>query len=495
MHRLRGLMLATMMAALVVANCGLAVADPPTPPTITITSPVEGQHYELNAAIGGVFVCDAGSSTVTSCVADGPVDTTTPGPHTFTVTATDAAGPHTKTVTYVVDPDTTQPTITITSPVDGQHYTLGSAINAAYSCDDTGGSLIDTCIATTPIDTTVGTHPYTVTATDHASNTATKTIHYTVDPDTTQPTITITSPVDGQHYALGSAINAAYTCDDTGGSLIDTCIATTAIDTTVGTHAYTVTASDHASNTATKTIHYTVDPDTTPPTVTITSPVDGQHYPFGTAIAGSYSCDDTGGSNIATCVATTAIDLSVGTHVFSVTATDGAGTATTKSVTYIVDAQAGDGDTSTGTGATAGGGTSSTGGGTSSGATASTGGGGAGGDTTTGDKGDGSATTTLASTPRVVAPTSASTTALTRGVTLSLSGLKPRSSVVLQVRRGLRTILVVKTTANAAGKAKLKIKLSRTQLRTLKGKTLTLRYTTTAANGKKKVVTKKLKVR
>jgi hypothetical protein len=41
---------------------------------------------------------------------------------------------------------------------------------------------------------------------------------------------------------------------------------------------------------------------------------------------------------------------------------------------------------------------------------------------------------------------------------------------------------------------RFKIRLSRAQLRTLRGRTLTLRFSTIAANGKPKVVTKKLKV-
>ena len=79
-------------------------------------------------------------------------------------------------------------------------------------------------------------------------------------------------------------------------------------------------------------------------------------------------------------------------------------------------------------------------------------------------------------------------------MSLSLSGLKPRSRVELRVRRGLRTIKVIRATANSAGKVKLTLRFSRAQLRGLRGKTLTLRFATTAANGKKKVVTRKLRV-
>jgi len=99
------------------------------------------------------------------------------------------------------------------------------------------------------------------------------------------------------------------------------------------------------------------------------------------------------------------------------------------------------------------------------------------------------------STPRVTVPTQATTTRLIRGVSVSLSGLKPRSRVVLQIRRGTRTIKTLRATANSAGRVTFRIRLTRAQLRTLKGKTLTLRFTTTAANEKRKVVSKRLRVR
>jgi hypothetical protein len=433
-----------------------------TPPTITITSPTEGQHVQLNAALGAAFTCDdPGGSGVATCVAVAPVDTSTPGTHAYTVDATDDDGnPATRTVHYVVDADTTAPTITIASPADGQHFASGAAIPATYHCDDTGGSLVATCTATTPIDTGVGTHTFTVDATDNAGNPATRSAVYTVDPpvDATPPTITITSPTEGQHVVLNSALTAEFTCDDPGGSGAATCVAAGPVDTsTAGAHAFTVDATDNAGNPATKTVHYTVDPDTTPPTIAIASPANGQHFAQGATIPGTYSCDDAGGSGLATCAAANAIDLSVGVHVLTVEATDHAGNTATTSATYAVDAKPSGGSTPL--------------------------------PSVPGTQ------PVLAMVPHVTAPAHASLTALTHGVTLTLSDLKAKSQVEVRVRRGTRTIAVFKTTASAAGKARLKIKLSRKLRKGLKGRTLTLRCTTTAANGRRKVVTKKLKVR
>ncbi len=318
--------------------------DPDTTnPTITINSPTDGQHFVLGAAINADYDCDdAGGSGLATCVAATPINTTV-GSHIYTVNASDNAGnTATKSVTYIVDPDTTNPTITITEPTDGKHYVFGAAIVADFDCADAGGSGLATCVAATPINTAVGTHVYTVNASDNAGNTATKSVTYSVD-DVTPPTITITVPTEGQHFAFGATINASFGCSDPGGSGVATCTAASTVDYSVGTHTYTVNATDNAGNPATKSVNYTVDPDTTPPTITITSPVDGRHYAFGTTFPGAYSCDDTGGSGVATCAASTSIDLSPGTHVFTVNSTDGHGNATTKSVTYIIDAAPGGG--------------------------------------------------------------------------------------------------------------------------------------------------------
>jgi len=358
--------------------------------------------------------------------------------------------------------EATPPTIAISTPTEGRHYALNAAVTAAWHCDDPGpgASGVATCAAAGPASTaTAGPHTFTVNASDHDGNVASSTVNYVVDPDTTAPTITIGSPVDGRHYAFGAAINATYSCDDTGGSGIAGCTAATPILTTAGTHAFTVNATDGAGNAASRTVHYTVDPDTTPPTITIASPVNGRHYPLGQTINATFRCDDPG-SSIAACAAATAINGSVGTHVFTVNATDNAGNAATRSVTYVVDPPpaapipGGESGPSSGSGTP---------------------------DTTS-------------STPRLTLPTRASRAALARGVTVKLSRLKPRSRVVLRVRRGSRTIKVIRATADSGGRAKLRLSLSRRQLTALRGKTLTLRFSTTAAGGTRKVMTRRLKV-
>lgn len=86
-------------------------------------------------------------------------------------------------------PDTTSPTITLTTPTDGATYLLNQAVSAAYSCaDEEGGSGVKTCEGTVPsgsaIDTSsVGKKTFTVTSSDNAGNPSSKTVTYTVTYD------------------------------------------------------------------------------------------------------------------------------------------------------------------------------------------------------------------------------------------------------------------------------------------------------------------------
>ena len=95
---------------------------------------------------------------------------------------------------------------------------------------------------------------------------------------------------------------------------------------------------------------------------------------------------------------------------------------------------------------------------------------------------------------RIRAPSRAKRSALRRGVSVSLASLKPGSTVAVRVRVGSRTLAAYQTKADASGEAKLTIKLVRKQLKTLFKKTLSLRYSLTAADGTATTIAKTLKV-
>ncbi|MDQ1395625.1 MAG: large repetitive protein, partial [Acidimicrobiaceae bacterium] len=166
-------------------------------PDTTITS-VPAHYSQANtatftmASTGTVpaarFECRyEGTGEWTSCsspVSDGTV--TAPvadGTHTFDVRAVGESGladPTPAHWTWVVD--TRAPTVTVQAPVDGGVYGAGSQVSASFTCRDAGGSGIATCDGTvaagSPIDTTPGSHTFTVAAVDRAGNRRTTTVTY-----------------------------------------------------------------------------------------------------------------------------------------------------------------------------------------------------------------------------------------------------------------------------------------------------------------------------
>jgi len=102
---------------------------------------------------------------------------------------------------------------------------------------------------------------FTVTATDTSGNTAVANVSYSVlpPPDTTDPTITINTPVNGANVVLGSSVVPDFSCaDEAGGSGLASCVPSALDTATVGTKAFTVTAADNAGNTAERTVSYNV---------------------------------------------------------------------------------------------------------------------------------------------------------------------------------------------------------------------------------------------
>jgi len=269
------------------------------------------------------------------------------------VRALDVNGNLSASLVLPVRIDKTLPQAHPVTPAAGATFVQHEQVRAEFSCSDAGGSQVDTCVGTVGsgehVDTsTVGEKTFTVTATDRAGNAFTTTRSYTVV-DVTPPGITIDSPAVDAAFPRHDVVAADYTCtDEVGGSGLARCDGTVPDGAPVptdeiGDHTFTVQAADRAGNTASLSRSYTVV-DVTAPVIEIDSPQDGAVYAHHEQVVTAFACiDEDGGSGVAPGYCEGTVDdgelldtSALGTHAFTVTATDRAGNRATLTRTYSV---------------------------------------------------------------------------------------------------------------------------------------------------------------
>ncbi|EXD91251.1 Ig-like domain-containing protein, partial [Acinetobacter baumannii] len=260
-------------------------------PTATVVVNVDGVDYPA---------VNNGDGTWT--LADNTLPALTDGPHTITVTATDAAG-NVGNDTAVVTIDTVAPNapvldpINATDPVSGQAEP-GSTVTVTYPDGTTAtvvagtdgswsvpnpGNLVDgdtvTATATDPAGNTslpgTGTVSADITAPvvaldDVLTNDSTPALTGTVN----DPTATVVVTVDGTDYPAVNNGDGTWTlADNTLPTLAD------------GPHTITVTATDAAGNVGNDTAVVTID--TVAPNAPVLDPINATDPVTGTAEAGS----------------------------------------------------------------------------------------------------------------------------------------------------------------------------------------------------------------
>jgi hypothetical protein len=361
------------------ASATWTISTPPppadtTPPETTITSaPADGESTSASVAFtssetGSTFECKLDGGSYANCTSPKAYNSLAVGSHTVSVRATDAAGntdttPASATWTISTPPppaDTTPPETTITSaPANGTSTSGAFAFNSSeagstFECKLDGDAYAACTSPQSYTDVAVGSHTFSVRATDAAGNTdtspdtATWTISTVPPADTTAPETTITSaPADGTSTSASIAFSSSeagstFACKLDSGSYAS-CTSPKAYNSlATGSHTFSVRATDAAGNTdaspdtATWTISTVPPADTTAPAVTISSkPTSGTVDT--TASFGFSGSDDTTPADALTfrckldsgsygsCTSPKGYSgLGVGSHTFSVRATDGA---------------------------------------------------------------------------------------------------------------------------------------------------------------------------
>ncbi|MDC4966742.1 Ig-like domain-containing protein, partial [Acinetobacter baumannii] len=319
-------------------------------PTATVVVNVDGTDYPA---------VNNGDGTWT--LVDNALPTLADGPHTITVTATDAAG-NVGTDTGVVTVDTTAPAAPVIDPVNGTDPITGTAepgstVTVTYPDGSTASVVAgpdgtwtvpnpglndgDTVTAVTedpagntsgPATAVVDAVAPTVALDDVLTSDSTPALTGTVS----DPTATVVVNVDGTDYPAVNNGDGSWT-------LVDNTLPTLAD----GPHTITVTATDAAGNVGNDTAVVTIDTsvpvvslddlttnDTTPaltgaiddPTATVVVNVDGIDYPATNNGDGTWTLADN-----------TLPALIDGPHTVTVTATDPAGNTATDTATLTID--------------------------------------------------------------------------------------------------------------------------------------------------------------
>jgi hypothetical protein len=183
--------------------------------------------------------------------------------------------------------------------------------------------------------------------------------------DNTPPTVTITAPHDLSTYTEGDSVTFTGTADDAeDGDLSASISWSSSLDgvfgnggsvttsaLSVGTHTITASVTDSGALPGSDTITITIDPDNTPPTVTITAPPDLSTYTEGDSVTFTGTADDAEDGDLTASISwsssldgvfgsggsVTTSTLSVGTHTITASVTDSGALPGSDTITITIN--------------------------------------------------------------------------------------------------------------------------------------------------------------
>ncbi len=305
------------------------------------------------------------------------------GRHAVTAKATDDRG-YTATsaaITITVTVGNVPPTVSISSPAMDARFTAPAAITIDATANDGDGMVVQlafyqgsTLLATLTAppyryswtNVAAGQYAITAKATDsQGAATTSAAIAVTVAANV-PPTIGLTAPVHDAAYVAGTPIDLTATATDADGSItkVEFFDGPTLLGTVTqppytyrwsgavtGSHAVTATATDNAgARTTSAAITLTIAAANVPPTVSITSPARDARFTAPAAITIDAAASDSdgtvaqvafyrGGTLLATLAAPpyrySWTNVTAGTHVITVRATDNVGAQATSSAITV----------------------------------------------------------------------------------------------------------------------------------------------------------------
>ena len=305
---------------------GIVVILPDTSsPVITIESPIDGLITNQDITLTYTVSDDVSDAWNIEIIGpDSGTTYTSERTHDITITATDEAGNSiSKSISFTIDK--TAPEITILGPTAGYYNT-----DQIVSWEVSDANLNDVSYSHPSPTTfsTEGTHQVTVSATDLAGNSASKSLTFTIDK--TAPVINIYGSTPG-YYNVDQTIK--WEVSDTNLDDVSYSHPSPKTFSTDGTYQVTVSATDLADNYDSKTLTFTIDK--TAPEITILGPTAGY---YNTDQAVSWDVSDINLDDVIASHPSRTTFSTEGTYQVTVSASDLAGNiASASSAQFVID--------------------------------------------------------------------------------------------------------------------------------------------------------------